>query len=99
MKFLLDGNSILEFGNIKSLFKKYLLLCFIFDGSLNLIFCYIIYYIPTINNIYLFAIKGLVEHIALLLYTNKSYEKKYLHFYSQYLFELRHRSEIFLLYI
>jgi len=39
LKFLLDGNSILEFGNIKSLFKKYLLLCFIFDGSLNLIFC------------------------------------------------------------
>ena len=98
LKFLLDGNSILEFGNKKSIFKKYLLLCFIFDGSLNLIFCYIVYYIPTINNIYLFAIKSLVEHIALLLYTIKSYETKYLHFYNQYLFELNHRSLIFLFY-
>ena len=99
LKFLLDSNSILEFGNIKSLYRKYLLLCFIFDGSLNIIFCYIVYYIPTINNIYLFAIKSLVEHIALLLYTIKSYETKFFHFYSQYLFEIQHRSLIFLFYL
>ena len=99
LMFLLDSNSILEFGNIKSLYRKYFLLCFIFDGSLNLIFCYIVFYIPIINNIYLFAIKSLVEHIALLLYTIKSYETKYFHFYSQYLFEIRHRSLIFLFYV
>ena len=99
LMFLLDGNSILEFGNIKSLYRKYLLLCFIFDGSLNLIFCYIVYFIPSINNIYLFVIKSLIEHIALLLYTIKSYETKYFHFYSQYIFEIRHRSLIFLFYV
>jgi hypothetical protein len=88
----LDGNSIIEFENINSLYKKYLLLCFIFDGSLNLIFCYIIYYIPVINNIYLFVLKSLVEHIALLLYTFKSYETKYFHFYSQWLFGIRNRN-------
>ena len=99
LMFLLDGNSILEFGNIKPLFRKYLLLCFIFDGSLNLIFSYVVYYAPTINNIYLFAIKGLVEHIALLLYTIKSYETKFFHLYNQYIFEIKHRSLIFLFYV
>ena len=97
--YLLDSNSILEFGNIKSIYKKYLVLCFIFDSSLNLIFCYVVYYIPIINNLYLFVIKSLVEHIALLLYTIKSYETKYFHFYSQYVFEIKHRSLIFLFYV
>ena len=97
--FLLDGNSILEFGNINPLYRKYLVLCFIFDGSLNLIFGYIVYFVPSVNNIYLFVIKSLVEHIALLLYTIKSYETKYFHFYSQYLFEIKHRSLIFLFYV
>ena len=96
--YLLDSNSILVFGNDKSLYRKYLALCFIFDGSLNLIFCYVVYYIP-INNLYLFVIKSLVEHIALLLYTIKSYETKYFHFYSQYVFEIKHRSLIFLFYV
>jgi len=99
LMFLLDGNSILEFGNINPLYRKYLVLCFIFDGSLNLIFGYIVYFVPSINNIYLFVIKSLVEHIALLLYTIKSYETKYFHFYSQYLFEIKHRSLIFLFYV
>jgi hypothetical protein len=96
--YLLDSNSILVFGNDKSLYRKYLALCFIFDGSLNLIFCYVVYYIP-INNLYLFVIKSLVEHIALLFYTFKSYETKYFHLYSQYLFEIKHRSLIFLFYV
>ena len=99
LMFLLDGNSILEFGNINQLYRKYLLLCFIFDGSLNLIFDYIVYFVPAINNIYLFVIKSLVEHIALFLYTIKSYETKYFHFYSQYLFEIKHKSLIFLFYL
>ena len=34
--FLLDGNSILEFNDVKKSFRKYLLICFIIDGSLNL---------------------------------------------------------------
>jgi hypothetical protein len=78
LKFLLDGNSILQFENIKPLYRKYLLLCFIFDGSLNLVFDYIVFFIPSINNIYLFVIKSLVEHIGLLLYTIKSYKSKYI---------------------
>jgi hypothetical protein len=77
LKFLLDGNSILD-ENREALYKKYLLLCFIFDGSLNLIFDYIVFFIPSINNIYLFVIKSLVEHIGLLLYTIKSYKSKYI---------------------
>jgi hypothetical protein len=97
--YLLDSNSILVFGNDKSLYGIYFLICFIFDGSLNLIFCYIVYYIPIINNLYLFVIKSLVEHIVLLLYTFKSYETKYFHLYSQYLFEIKHRSLIFLFYV
>ena len=90
--FLLDGNSILEFNDVQKSFRKYLLICFIIDGSLNLLIGYIVYYIPSLNNLYIDAIKNLIEHIALLIYTFRSYETKYLHFYSQYLFEIRLRS-------
>ena len=97
--FLLDGNSILEFGNIKALFKKYLLICFAIDGTLNLLIDYIIYFIPSINNLYYDAIKNLVEHIALLIYTFKSYETKYLSFEKQFLYEIRLKSILSLFYV
>ena len=97
--FLLDGNSILEFKNVKKPFRIYLLICFIIEGSLNLFIGYIVYYIPSVNNLYIDAIKNLIEHIALLIYTFKSYETKYFHFYSQYLFEIRVKSLLSLFYL
>jgi hypothetical protein len=96
--FLLDGNSILEFKNVKILFILYLLICFIIEASLSLLIDYIVYYFPSVNNLYFDAIKNLIEHIALLIYTFKSYETKYFHLYNQYLFELRLKSFLSLSY-
>ena len=90
--FLLDGNSILEFENVTILYIIYLLICFIIEASLSLLIDYIVYYFPSVNNLYYDAIKNLVEHIALLIYTLKSYNTKYYHFYNQYLFEIRLKS-------
>ena len=97
--FLLDGNSILKFENANKLFRIYLFICFVIDGSLNLLINYIVYYIPSVNNLYLNAMKDLVEHIALLIYTFKSYETKYFHFYNQYIFEIRLKCILSLFYL
>ena len=97
--FLLDGNSILEFKNVKILFILYLLICFIIEASLSLLIDYIVYYFPSVNNLYFDAIKNLIEHIALLIYTFKSYNTKYCHFYNQYLFEIRLKSLLSLFYL
>ena len=97
--FLLDGNSILEFKNVKILFKIYFIICFTIEASLSLLIDYIVYFYPSVNNLYYDAIKNLVEHIALLIYTFKSYNTKYYHFYNQYLFEKRLKSLLSLFYL
>ena len=97
--FLLNGNSILEFENIKPLFRKYLLMYFIMDIFLNSLFSYVVYFIPSVNNFYYDTFKNLIVHIALLIYTYKSYESKYVPFYNQYLFEIRLKSILSLFYI
>jgi len=97
--FLLNGNSILEFENIKPLFRKYLLMYFIMDIFLNSLFSYVVYFIPSVNNFYYDTFKNLIVHIALLIYTYKSYESKYVPFYNQYLFEIRLKCILSLFYI
>ena len=97
--FLLDGNSILKFENINPLYRKYLLMYFIMDGFLNILFSYVVYFIPPVNNFYYDTFKNLIVHIALLIYTYKSYDSNYFHFYNQYLFEIRLKSILSLFYI
>ena len=72
---------------------------FIMDGFLNILFSYVVYFIPPVNNFYYDTFKNLIVHIALLIYTYKSYDSNYFHFYNQYLFEIRLKSILSLFYI
>ena len=87
--FLLNGYSIITFESNKKIYFIYLICIFLFDSVFNIIFEYIIYYLPKIDNFYFFIVKSLIEHIILLEYSIRSYKENYTHLYRQYEFELR----------
>ena len=97
--FYLDGFMTLEFNYSGiSLFFKLFLLLFIFDSLITLFFLYIIYFIPSLNNFYLFAIKNWIMHLVLLLFTIKCIKTKFIPLYRQFRFEQSKRTFFILAY-
>ena len=85
--FLLNGFSIVYFEIKKGLFLIYFLIFLAIDYIFNLIFEYIIFYLPSINNLYLFTLKDIIEHMTLFLFTIKAYTGQYRRLILQYEFE------------
>ena len=93
--FYVDGFMNLHYDYSRNcIFGKTLLCFFIFESICSLFFIYIIYFIPSVNNYYLFIMKSLIEHIVLLLYTIKCIIKRFIPLYKQYLFEKRFKTII-----
>ena len=89
---LLNGYSIINFENqTKSYFALFLFL-FLFDSFFNIVLEYIVYFLPELDNLYLFIIKSLIEHLILLEYAIKTHRESYMHLYKQYEFELKLKS-------
>ena len=89
---LIDGYDILNNNITGCIFIKYLLFSFLYYSLSTLFFIYIVYFIPSINNFYLFSLKNITEHILLLLYIIKSVKNKFMPLYRQYQLEKRLRT-------
>ena len=91
--FLLNGYSILNYNyfTLKQR-KKYWLLLFLIEFILDLFFEYIIYFIPSINNYYLFLIKSFFEHCTILVVTIISFCNNFNRLFKQYKFDRRLRT-------
>ena len=89
---LLEGFSIIHFNNSEKKFKKYILIFFLFDFLSAIISEYIIYFLPFIDNFYLFHLKSIIEHITLLIVIFVFLHQKFIHMYKQYLLEKRLRT-------
>ena len=86
--FYVDGYMNLHYDYLNNcIYGKTLLCFFIFESLCNLLFIYIIYFIPEVNNYNLFTMKSIIEHIVLLLYTIKCIIKRFIPLYNQLLFE------------
>jgi len=86
---LLNGHSIINFEKQDRAYFALFLFLFLFDSFFNIIFEYIVYFLPELDNLYLFVIKSLIEHLILLEYTIKTQRDSYMHLYKQYEFELK----------
>ena len=86
---LLEGFSIIHFNNSQKRFNNYLLYFYLFDLILSFISEYIVYFIPSLDNFYLFQIKSMIEHCVFLVIIFIFFKKKYIHLLKQYLFEKR----------
>jgi len=86
---LLNGYSIISFEKQNKSYFALFLLLFLFDSFFNIILEYILYFIPELDNLYLFIIKSLIEHVILLEYTIKTQRESYIHLFKQYEFELK----------
>ena len=84
--FLVDGYRILDFEQKRHTICVFII-CFLFDSILSLLFIYIVYYFPSINNFYLFTFKNIIEHVILLIFTIKAIKKRFMPFYYQYKIE------------
>ena len=89
---LLNGYSIINFEKQNRSYFGLFLFLFFFDSFFNIVFEYIVYFFPELDNLYLFAIKSLIEHLILLEYTIKTQRESYIHLYKQYEFELKLKS-------
>ena len=70
---------------------KYVIIFFLYNSIITIFFTYIVYYIPSINNLYLFSIKDVVGHIVLLIKIIKSIKSKLIPIYRLYAFKKRLR--------
>ena len=88
--FLVNGFSIINNDyNDNSLAKltKFIIYFFFFDAITSIVFIYIIYFIPQLNNHYLFLIRNIIEHIILLAFTIKALFKIFIPLYRQFRIE------------
>ena len=86
---LLEGFSIIHFNDSQKKFKKYLLIFFLFDLITSNLSEYIVYFIPYLDNFYLFHLKSLIEHATFLVMIFIYFKTKYIHMLKQYLLEKR----------
>ena len=86
---LLEGFSTIHFNNNEKYFRKYILIIFSFDSLISLFSEYIIYFLPFLDNFYLFHLKSFAEHIVLLVIIFVFFHTKYIHMYKQYSIEKR----------
>ena len=86
---LLEGFSIIHFNDNEKYFRKYILIIFSFDFLISLFSEYIIYFLPFLDNFYIFHLKSFVEHIVLLVIIFVYFHSKYIHMYKQYSIEKR----------
>ena len=86
---LLEGFSIIHFNSSEKYFKKYVLIIFTFDFLTSIFSEYIVYFLPFLDNFFLFHFKSLVEHSILLVLIFVFFHKKYIPIYKQYSLEKR----------
>jgi hypothetical protein len=86
---LLEGFSIIHFNNSEKYFKKYVLIIFCFDFFISVFSEYIVYFLPFLDNFFLFHFKSLIEHSTLLVLIFVFFHKKYIPIYKQYSLEKR----------
>ena len=86
---LLEGFSIIHFNDNEKYFRKYIFIIFSFDFLISIFSEYIKYFLPFLDNFYLFHLKSFVEHIVLLVIIFVYFHTKYIHMYKQYSIEKR----------
>ena len=89
---LLNGFSILDFNYSFCKRSKFYLKIFLVEFFFNVLFEYIIYFIPSLDNFELFFIKNLFEHTTILIFGIISYFNKFMRLYKQYKFDRRLRT-------
>ena len=82
--FLIDGYKIIDFEQRRYTFSYVFIICLLYYSTSTLLFIYIVYFIPSINNFYLFAFKNVIEHVILLLLIIKAFREKFIPLYRQY---------------
>ena len=89
---LLNGFSILNFNYSYGKRFKFNLKILLVEFILNILFEYIVYFIPSLDNFELFFIKNLFEHITILIFGIISFFNKFMRLYKQYKFDRRLRT-------
>ena len=90
--YLLLGNEVLYFRHDERKKVKYTLILLFIELSISVISLYIIYFIPSLDNFYLYFTKSLIEHIAILVFLVKMFLNNYINLYRQYRLERRMRT-------
>ena len=97
--FLLNGYKVIHFHLIDNNKKwKYTIILVISELIITFIFLYIIYFIPSLDNFYLFFIKNIIEHITIFVFLIKAFLKKFILLYRQYRLRRRMRARITIIY-
>lgn len=95
---LLNGYSIIHYNySFKQKFK-YGLYLFLYESLTTIIFIYIVYFIPSFNNFYLFFIRNIFENIILLIINIIMIKKIFFRLYQKYRLERRLRTVLTLVY-
>ena len=74
--------------------KKSTLILLYIEIIISVIFLYIIYFIPSLDNFYLYCTKSLIEHIAILVILVKMFLNNFIKLYRQYRLERRMRKRL-----
>ena len=92
--YLLTGYKIIYFkiGKRKKLISTILLT--VIESFIRMLFLYIIYYIPSLDNFYLFFAKALIEHLIIFMLAVKLFFDKFIFLYKQYRLQRRIRRII-----
>ena len=91
--FFLTGYSIINFDfNVRKQLQNYTYDLFAVETITTIIFAYIIYFIPSLDNFYLFFTRNMIERVIILLIVFKQFKDKYIKLYKQFRLEKRLRS-------
>lgn len=85
--FLVNGFTIIYNNYSLNRLAKFIIYLFIFNSITSMFFIYIIYFIPKLNNHYLFVIRDIIEHMILLAFIVKAFIKIFLPLYRQFRIE------------
>ena len=96
--YLLSGYQVLYFNQNVNIKKKFILIVLFFQLITKVLFTYIIYFIPSLDNFYLYFIKSLIEHITILVILVKMFLNNFINLYKQYRLERRMRTILTLAY-
>ena len=92
--YLLSGYQVLYFLVDETKKRKYTLILLYIEIILSVIFLYIIYFIPSLDNFYLYFTKSLIENITILVFLVKMFLKNFIKLYRQYRLERRMRKRL-----
>ena len=96
--YLLNGQSIIYSERINNKKLKYTVIIGIIEFILSLIFLYMVFFFPFLDNFYFFFVKSLIEHLAILAFAGKMFLEKFMRLYRQYRVERRIRTLLTLMY-